>query len=119
MATFDLHLRVPTRLLTPLIELVEGDGGIVLGMVELTKEDRKKGARKHTTYANGKRFKGISGSDLAMQVLTATGKPTHYGVIQAVFERNGFAKNSTAAALSVLKSEKKVINPAPGIWKAA
>ena len=59
-------------------------------------------------YTNGKRNKGISGEELALEVLNSSERVFTLGEISNAFVQRGFAGNSSSPVLSKLASAGKV-----------
>lgn len=99
---FEMHLIVPAKLVGTIVELMEGEGVLV----SMNPHNDKK--KQH--YANGKKNKGISGSDAALEILSASGKPMTYKQVgKLMASKYNFSESSASPALSVLAKSKKVI----------
>ncbi len=73
---------------------------------------------KKSHYANGKRDKGISGVDLALDVLRRTPTVTTQMFEQAFVER-GFAAHSHSSAVHQLVQDGRAIKLGTGMWTLA
>ena len=63
---------------------------------------------KQGHYRDGKRFKGISGDELAMQIVSSADRVFTLDEIAASFVEKGFAGNSASPVLSGLVREGKI-----------
>lgn len=110
MSTFKVTLAVSAKLLPSLLEVVTPQANL-LG-VELVKDGtpaEPKEPIKRIHYKDGKRLKGISGKDLAIQILRTEPRLFSYKEMAEEFVRHGFAANSTSPVLSnLINHEKKV-----------
>lgn len=100
-----LHVR-ESQISTVLAALT---GSSTLVSVTPTKESAETNSKSYTrTYAGGKRNKGITGAELAMQIFSAANRPVSYSEIAERFAAHGFAKHSSSPAISKLVKENKV-----------
>jgi hypothetical protein len=97
-----MHLIVPTRLVGTIYELLEGTGVVV----ECKPYEVPTPKVKMSRYANGKRDKGISGADLAIK-LVGQGINTRRSLAEE-FQKQGFARKSATAVVSILKHEGRI-----------
>jgi hypothetical protein len=67
-------------------------------------------------FVNGVRNKGISGRDLALQVLGSAKRPFSYKELAETFQAKGFAPNSVSPVLSILVAEKKAQALGAGLY---
>lgn len=119
MKFFEMVVRVPEKQLVTVIEVVKGAAQLVsLREVEEGETPKKKGGREPKTdfYANGKRNKGIKGTDLMMQLLE-DGKPHTTAELGKSFEHNGFKSDSVSPVLSELATANKVEALGRGVWR--
>jgi hypothetical protein len=107
---FEMRLIVPTKLVGPIVELVEEGEGIIVTMTPHSETSGKKTPR----YVDGKRNKGISANELVLQTLV-TG-PTTYEQLAQRFVDKGFAKTSLSPTLSRLIKDKQVIESSKGFF---
>jgi hypothetical protein len=112
MAMHRVVIDVPTKLLTPLIELVEGEGGVV---IKLSTDEAPQPTKKTCRYMNGIRNKGISGEALILKTLT--NGPVEQKVIETAFKDLNFASSTATSRLTKLRQEKKVQRRTDGLWE--
>lgn len=110
---FDVVIRADAR---GMAQLLENLGNSKLVNVHPVREE---GAGAVTTVASskkprnfayhaGKRNKGITGKELAMQVLTSENRVFDASELSTAFSKHNFAGNSVWAVLSTLANEGKV-----------
>jgi hypothetical protein len=99
---FKVLLSVPGDNLTTVLEVIKGNASII----SINANDEPK-TKKKMRYANGKRDKGITGEELALQILTRNKdmKFTLMSTIRSEFVNKGFAPTSASAAISTLVSK--------------
>jgi len=80
----------------------------------------RKPPRRRMQYVGGRRFKGISGDDLVMEILLTAAEPhVLVGDIEAEFVKHNFSKNSAASRLSALVADKQAVRIREGVYCAA
>lgn len=104
MSMYELHLQVPTKLLTTILELIEGEG-ILVKMAVLPADEKRK-PRKPRHYANGARLKGIDGRQLILKTLSSG--PKSLTDVMSAFVTHGFAPSSASSRLSQLRAKGEI-----------
>ena len=79
--------------------------------IEIAKIERKGGSVEPAAkkYANGKRFKGISGLELIEHTIQACGGKAARAAILKEFAKRGFAEKSAPSAISKALREKHIV----------
>lgn|SRR5678815_5779293 len=111
MKTYDVHLRVDTARLATLIEVAQPSAQIL--SVKPTEETEPHEKKHH--YVNGKRNKGISARNLALQTISDQFHCT-LGQIKTAFKLKGFATSSVSPTLSTLVRENLIIAISPRVF---
>jgi hypothetical protein len=115
MKYYHIHLRVPTRLVTTLLELVEREDITVLDSP--FKEAAIAPSSKRTPhYVNGKRNKGISGRDLVLASLKTSPSGLTDEELERIFTDRGFSPNSAGPNTSKLREEGVIWRSIGGKW---
>src|SRR5678815_1698434 len=112
MKTYDVHLRVDTARLATLIEVAQPSAQIL--SVKPTEETEPREVKKHH-YVNGKRNKGISARNLALQTISERFHCT-LAQIKTAFKLKGFATSSVSPTLSTLVRENLIIAISPRVF---
>ena len=108
---FELHVLIPTRLLTPLIGLLNEDDD-----VEIIKlETHVAAANRHHTEHGRFRMSGTTGIDVILDELTKYPGMTDAQLRQA-FEKLGRSPTSVGSALSQLHKKNKIAQNGKGGW---
>jgi hypothetical protein len=100
-----LHVRA-TQLST-VIQVLE-KSAVLVSVTPTTPDQTQPPEKKTFRYANGVRFKGISGRDLVLQILTANNGLCDNEQLEKAFVKAGFAKDSYSGPISYLITEGRV-----------
>jgi hypothetical protein len=99
---WDLHVRVPTSLLTPLIELLEGSGCLVKWDEAKEQVERHKPKKRRSPVRDPN--KGLSAMDACLLALYQCKQENGGGVyvhdVSKSMQKRGFSPNSCSGALS-------------------
>ena len=101
-----MTLIVPARLVGTILDVLKGEGLMVKTEPYVETEQQQQPKKKEFRYAGGKRNKGISGVDLAIQSIQA-GVKTDRGLMKA-FVIKGFSENSSGPVISRLLQEGRI-----------
>lgn len=104
--TYRVICDVPSAALTTVMGVLEGSAQIV-EVRPVGEADGATGVRGGKHYAGGKRNKGISGPDLALQILRKYRRPVSPAEMEREFKERGFAPSSWSPSVSRLG--KKVV----------
>lgn len=105
---FNVTLQVDSeRKLATILEAISGSARLV-GVVPVPEESEPEKERNHG-YANGKRNKGISGVDLAVETLRSANRVFTFTEVARVFQDRGFAPNSASPSLTMAVKENRAI----------
>lgn len=106
---YPVSLKVPARLLGPLLELFEGEGiEVKIGNPIESDARRPRGPRRRGVHAT---------CDIATKAL-AEGPKTS-AQIAATMVAAGYSPNSAGSALGKLKARGKVVQAGPALWELA
>lgn len=112
---FEVRIQTHAQLLPAFIELISGEATLVsVTEVPASPLTTKGKIRQRHHYTNAKKDKGISGEDLAIELLS--NGPMPYEKMALAFGARGFAPATASAILSIMKKEGKAENQGHGIW---
>jgi hypothetical protein len=117
---FDVLIRCTDKRLPTILQACDGAlelQWVKASEVEAPPKTRAQQLHKQMNYVNGKRNKGISGAELAIELLTKAGGIVSYDKLAAGFAARGFAGNSVSPVLSQLRQIGVVDMPQRGTWK--
>lgn len=113
MASYDLTIRVADEdKLSVIISALAGSGTIL----SLQATTIRKKTSKTFSYVDGKRNKGIKGSDLMVSLFKRKASWNTQALI-AEFVKAGFSKNSMSPRLALLKKQGKIAQTSLGVYK--
>ncbi len=117
MSDFQVTLNVSRNRLATVLEALAGAAELVSVLPVSEPESASKPARAQH-YAHGKRNKGISGQQLALQAFkrAGTGSLTT-SQLAKIFEAQGFSPNSNSPAVAELKAQGLVERVEAGRWR--
>jgi hypothetical protein len=105
--TYDVKLRVTLAMLPTLLQVIEKTKGVELVTVSTSAAP----IVETRGYANGIKNKGITGVDLLLEILTASGGRCVKSHVEKKFMERGFSAQSVSPTVSRLIREQKIIRP--------
>lgn len=94
---------VPTRLISTILELVEGEG------IAATVDGKQQQKEMKRHYVNGRRNKGITGRDLVLRSLDENDGRVMVKALEKIFTNHGFAAASYSSVVTNLEKQEKLV----------
>lgn len=114
MQYYKVTLRVPVKMLSTIMEVLDGEGVLISAVPDEGVEVANGAKVRKNRYFGGRRSKGISGEELALQCLKDG--PQTEEAITPTFQSHGFAVNSVSAVLSKARRDNLVSRLTDGRW---
>ena len=115
---YDVTIRTTADKLATILEVLLPASGTLMGIQPVEDAVTPLPPKRNFHYANGKKKKGLTGEQLALQIISSANRTFSVSEVSKQFEGAGFAATSAGPSLSTLARKGKARRVGDGMYCA-